>query len=146
VLRDSDKAIGDAPTEPIWMNPTDFDFEVVRVFQSHPTLEPSITPGNEALIEAAMDHIVLAPPATITRETVHDLFSGAKAAKGGTPAKPAGAGASRKAEFALAIAELMSAERRNPSEMTITVPQHIAEVFEFLYPQPPQQAGGSAAP
>jgi len=73
VLRDSDVAIGQDPTPPTWV--ADHDPDIVQVFYSHPTLEPSITVGNESLIAAALTDLSLEVPEVLTVESVALLFS-----------------------------------------------------------------------
>jgi putative ATP-dependent endonuclease of OLD family len=127
VLRDSDREFHEEPRPPAWA--AQHDASVVRVFQSHPTLEPSITEGNEQFVAAAMAEIDLSVPDPVTPETVHEVFKSGRKATAGAPATPAGPGARRKGEFALALAEKLQAA--DPD--TITVPTRIGELFDFLY-------------
>jgi putative ATP-dependent endonuclease of OLD family len=50
----------------------------VQAFISHPTLEPSITKGNEKLVAAAISATGLAAPDEITPESVHEFFRSAR--------------------------------------------------------------------
>lgn len=132
ILRDSDLPITAEPQDPQWL--TDHDAQIVGFFPNHPTLEPAITPGNEDAVAAALAAIQLAPPASITRETIHELFRSAKKAneKKGTPAVAAGPGASKKGDFAMALAdELLGYLDHDRS--SVTVPDHMARMFTFLY-------------
>lgn len=133
VLSDSDLPFADTPTAPTWA--ADHDPAVVKVFHSHPTLEPSMVAGNEELIGAAMDDIELDVPDPITAESVHEIFRGATKATDNNPAMSAGPGARRKGEFSLAVAERLLASRE--AGETVGVPAHFAELFEFLCPDAP---------
>jgi putative ATP-dependent endonuclease of OLD family len=108
------------------------DPEIAKVFLSHPTLEPALSAGNEGHVSAALDSIGLVKPEPVTPESIHDLFVGARVGKEGGPATPAGAGAKRKAEFALALGERLFLAR--DAGDSITVPAHIADLLEHLYP------------
>jgi len=108
ILGDEDK-IGDPPWLP------DFDADRVRCCLSKPTLEPSLVDSNAALVEAALERIG-ADLDTITRTTVRDYFG------------KLGAGASKKAEFAEAIVDLI-----DEGATAISVPHAIAEALDFLW-------------
>lgn len=136
VLSDSDMNFNETPTMPSWA--ADHDPDVVRVFHSHPTLEPAVTPGNEELVQAALDTIGIAVSAPLTAEGVEAAFRGARVAKGDRPASPAGPGARKKGEFSLAFAEQLLLARE--TGRIATVPAHIASLLEFLYPTPPPPA------
>src|SRR6185312_8691087 len=97
VLSDSDRDFSEAPVQPAWA--ADHDPEVARVFHSHPTLEPSITVGNEGLIAAALADVRLDVPDPLTAEAVHALFRSARRASADQPPQAAGPGARRKGEF-----------------------------------------------
>ena len=84
-----------------------------RFFWSHPTFEPSLVAGNEELIKDALEAANLAVPEVIDPLTVDRLFIDSSAAKG---------------RFALALAEVMDL-----SLSTVTVPNHISEMFDWLY-------------
>ena len=129
VLRDSDLDFTATPSPPAWA--ADHDPAVVLVEQSHPTLEPQITPGNESLIEGVLDELGLAAPQPLTAQAVHDLFRSAKAARNGQPALPAGPGARRKGEFALAAAVRIAESRE--LGLPVSLPSPFASIFEFLY-------------
>lgn len=133
VLRDSDKPFDEQPTDPDWL--ADHDSEVVQAFVSHPTLEPSITEGNERLIELALADIGAEPlTEPVTDRVVHDLFKSARKGKGGAPGTPAGPHAKDKGAFADALAgRLADAIERDE---LIHVPDHLVKLFDFLYPQP----------
>ncbi|MGW4757512.1 ATP-dependent nuclease [Streptomyces chartreusis] len=133
VLRDSDMPFDEDYILPEWLGQHDDD--VVQAFISHPTLEPSITQGNEHLIAAALSGIKTDPlPAPLTPEAVHDLFKSARTAKGDRPASPAGPYAKDKAAFADALAGRIAdaIEEGQP----VHVPDHLRDLFDFLYPQP----------
>jgi len=133
VLSDSDNDLDQTPTEPSWLAAHDRD--VVRIFFSHPTLEPAVTPGNEGLVRAALDAIDVEPPTPLTSEAVRDLFRSARKPSAERPALSAGSATRRKGEFALAFAEQILLARE--AGETITVPPHLASLLEFLYPKPP---------
>ncbi|MFB8036453.1 hypothetical protein ACFC5Z_26615 [Streptomyces sp. NPDC056004] len=133
VLRDSDLDFDAVPTDPTWI--TDHDPDVARAFISHPTLEPAITAGNEKLIADALDDLSLPVPEPLDPASVHALFRSARKAKGGNSATPAGAGAKRKAEFALALAQQLA--DANEAMIHPIVPDHLQAMFDFLYPVPP---------
>lgn len=133
VLSDSDRDFADTPTSPSWL--ADHDPGVAQVFHSHPTLEPSITAGNESIVSDALDELGLDPVDPVTPEAIHEIFRGAKKAKGATPAQSAGPGARRKGEFALAVADRLLAARE--AGTPVAVPSHLSDLFDFLYPLPP---------
>lgn len=142
VLRDSDKPFDQDYSPPAWLN--QHDPEVVQVFISHPTLEPSITEGNEDLIAAALADIDADPlPGPLTPEVVHELFKSARKAKGEIPAVQAGPHAGDKAAFADALAVRIAdaIEEGRP----VHVPDHLRRLFDFLYPQPPTTPEEAAA-
>ncbi len=133
VLSDSDLPFLGTPTAPAWA--ADHDPAVVKVFHSHPTLEPSLVTGNEVLIGAAIGDIELDVPDPVTPEAVHELFRGAAKATGTDPARSAGPGARKKGEFSLAVAEGLLAAR--DAGQTVVVPTRLAELFLFLCPDAP---------
>lgn len=128
VLRDSDLSFDDTPRRPSWLD--EHDDDVVLVAQSHPTLEPEVTLGNEQLVAAALAEIVVDVPNPVTPQEIHLLFRSARKPKGG-PTTPAGPAARQKGEFALALAGLIRSARQagNP----VTVPAPVSEVLDFLY-------------
>lgn len=113
LLRDSDLRDGGVPAAPAWLN--GYGQDSVRCFINHPTLEPSLTPGNEALIAAALAVAGLAVPAPLDHQAIDTLFH-------------EGAGRKSKGEFAFALA----AEMEN-AQQPIIVPPHMTALFEFLY-------------
>lgn len=129
LLADSDKPLDEAPTAPSWL--ADHDNEIVRVFHSHPTLEPAITTGNESLVERALVAMDLDVPAPLDIAGIHTVFRGRRTGEGDDPATPAGPGASRKGEFALELAGVMLQARE--AGTAITVPLHMEELFSFLH-------------
>lgn len=137
VLRDSDLDLDQTPTAPTWA--ADHDPEVLLVEHSHPTLEPQLTAGNESLVEAALTDLSIAAPAQITPQTVRDLFRGKH--KEGEVSVPAGPAASRKGEFAEALAGRLR-DAREIDGAGVHVPAPIWRVFEFLYrtPEPADDA------
>ena len=104
--------------------------KIVGFFPNHPTLEPAVTLGNE---DVMLTSIELTPLSSITGESIHELFRSAKKAneKNGTPAVPAGPGASKKGEFAMALADALFDLLDNRRD--VAVPNHMAEMFTFLY-------------
>ncbi|MFF4402503.1 hypothetical protein [Streptomyces sp. NPDC001480] len=94
-----------------------------------------ITEGNEHLIAAALADIDADPlPDPVTPEAMHELFKSARKAKGELPATPAGPHASDKAASADALAVRIAdaIEEGQP----VHVPDHLRQLFDFLYPQP----------
>lgn len=145
ILRDSDVAPVPVPAPAAWM--AEHDPTIARMFQSQPTLEPSLASGNEDLLKAAAADVGLELNQASLQE-VTELFRSARAATkatpGGTPAQdalPAGAGAKKKAEFALALAaRLMEA---NQAGTPGHVPEHISALFDFLFEQEAPGGGPS---
>jgi putative ATP-dependent endonuclease of OLD family len=133
VLRDSDKHLDEDPTPPTWLTAEAHDSEVVKVVHSHPTLEPSITPGNESHVTAVLQELEIDIPDPLNKAAVHELFRSARKATETRPSTPAGPGSSRKGEFALALAAHL-ADQRRADAVNVVVPEHIVEIFEFLYP------------
>ncbi|ALO12644.1 ATP-dependent OLD family endonuclease [Streptomyces venezuelae] len=129
ILVDSDLPFeSEERTKPGWLS--DHDPSVVDAFVSHPTLEPSITEGNEDMVEDALHEVGLSL-AEVTPRTVYELFRGSRRKKG---------------DFALAFAGLLAeANETDPEEAWIVpvVPEHMRRLFEFLYT--PDPAGESDA-
>lgn len=136
ILGDSDVAIEAEPAPPTWM--ADYAAETVRYFSSHPTLEPSLTEGNETLVTAALTEVGVAVPAEVSRASITELFRSASR-RGGT-VTPAGPAAKRKGEFALALAGLLE-ERIDADPASVHVPEHMAQMFGFL-----TEPGSTTAP
>lgn len=132
VLRDSDQEMAETPTPPGWAG--DHDPEVVLVEHSHPTLEPQLTPRNEQLVAAALEDIKITPPDPLTAEGMRELFRSKHKEDGVT--MPAGRAASRKGEFAEALADQLRDARYNAGD-PVHVPAPLQRVFDFLYPSPP---------
>lgn len=146
VLRDSDVDFDDPIPAPTWS--ANHDPDVLQVFHSHPTLEPALTAGNEGIVAAVLTRMgLIEAGAALTPQSVHTMFSGRKSAKNGEPAIPAGPGNSRKAEFALELADELEATQPYSGDAfdflaehgysPPVVPAHIAAVLDFLYPAPP---------
>jgi putative ATP-dependent endonuclease of OLD family len=127
ILRDSDVAFDEDYAPPKWIS--EHDPEIVQAFISHPTLEPSITEGNEKLVSAAITAIGLTVPDEITPESVHEFFRSAREETTTRMATKAGPGAKRKGEFALELAQRLQEAKWSQ----ITVPPHLRDLFEFLY-------------
>jgi putative ATP-dependent endonuclease of the OLD family len=130
VLRDSDLEFADQPAQPGWSAAHDPD--VVLVEHSHPTLEPEVTTGNEALARTALTDIKLDVPVPVTPQAVHELFRSARKATAERAAIAAGPGARHKGEFALAFAARIAEARK--AAAPVTVPAPLGRIFEFLYP------------
>jgi len=141
VLSDSDLGFDEAPVQPAWA--ADHDPGVAQVFHSHPTLEPSITAGNESVIAAALRDVRLEVPDPLIPQAVHALFRSARKALGERPAQAAGPGVRRKGEFALAVADRLAHALYDGAP--VAVPAHIRELFEFLYPGPRAETSSEAA-
>ncbi|MDO4260199.1 MAG: AAA family ATPase [Actinomycetaceae bacterium] len=129
VLRDSDLNIDQTPTPPSWAN--DHNPNVLLVEHNHPTLEPQLTEGNEDLIARALVEINVPVPKQVTPQSIWDLFRSRH--KEGDKTVPAGAAASRKGEFAQALAGQLRTKRENNGGR-VHVPTPIQHVFDFLYP------------
>lgn len=115
VFTDTDKRPPEVFTEPNWIS--SYDAATVQVFYNEPTLEPAITPGNEEAVRSALAKIGIELPDSFGSDKIDSLF--ADTAK------------KRKGEFALAFAdELM---RRMDAGETVSVPEHVAKMFDFLY-------------
>lgn len=136
VLRDSDLDFDQTPTQPTWA--ADHDPTILLVEHSHPTLEPQLTEGNEDLIKGALTDIDVTVPDEVTPQTIWGLFRGKH--KEGDAIVPAGMAASRKGEFAEALAGRLR-EARDVAGTQVHVPRPLARVFEFLYstPEPPSE-------
>jgi putative ATP-dependent endonuclease of OLD family len=115
---------------------------VVGVFFSHPTLEPAVTEGNEAIVGEVLAELGIDLPA-VTKADVHTAFRSARKAAVGREATPAGPGARRKGEFALALAERLAAARTQGAQ--VQLPQHLADLFNFIYSSP-EPSGGQETP
>lgn len=131
VLRDSDKDFGDEPEQPSWAS--DHDADVLLVQQSHPTLEPQLTKFNEGHIKQALQDIGLHAPDEVTPEAVRDIFRGKHKQDG--EAVKAGPGASKKGEFAEALAGRLR-DARYAGNLDVHVPGPYVSIFEFLYADP----------
>lgn len=136
ILGDSDTDIDAEPKPPTWM--AGYAAETVRYFTSHPTLEPSLTEGNETLVTAALTEVGVAVPAEVSRTSITELFRGAS--RRGSTVTPAGPAAKRKGEFALALAGLLE-ERIDADPASVHVPEHMSQMFDFL-----TEPGAIAAP
>ncbi|MBC2644774.1 MULTISPECIES: ATP-dependent endonuclease [unclassified Rhodococcus (in: high G+C Gram-positive bacteria)] len=150
VLRDSDLDFGDTPTAPDWA--AEHDSSVVLVEHSHPTLEPQLTEGNQELIRDALTDIGVTVPDPITPQAIRDLFRSKH--KEGDVVMPAGKAASRKGEFAQALAGRLRDARQKrllgESYVQVQVPGPHERIFEFLYlmpkPSPLPDEGEASAP
>ncbi|WP_431946581.1 ATP-dependent nuclease [Micromonospora marina] len=125
VLVDSDKPVSVTPTKPAWTSK--YHPDTFRYIISHPTLEPSLVTGNEALFTTALERTGLAAPDTVDVATITALFASAKA--DGTPAGP---GKPKKAQFSLHLAELLQ-DHIYADPTSVQVPDHLRELFDFLY-------------
>jgi putative ATP-dependent endonuclease of OLD family len=131
VLSDSDKELEESPVPPSWLNK--YDPDVVRVFYSHPTLEPAVTEGNEPTIGLVLAELGI-DTQSVTKANVHSAFRSARKETATRAAMPAGPGARRKGEFALALAEHLADARGRGTH--IQLPQHLADLFDFVYALP----------
>jgi putative ATP-dependent endonuclease of OLD family len=121
ILRDSDLRNGGVPAPPAWLDA--YGPDSVACFLNHPTLEPSLTPGNEALVAAALAAAGLAVPAPLNQQSIDAFFH-------------EGAGRRSKGEFAFALAAEMET-----LQQPINVPAHLTALFEFLYAGHAEAAG-----
>ncbi|GGS81212.1 MULTISPECIES: ATP-dependent nuclease [Streptomyces] len=123
ILVDSDLPFdSEERKKPGWLS--EHDPSVVDAFVSHPTLEPSITEGNEYLVEEALYEVGLSL-AEVTPQTVYELFRSSRRKKG---------------DFALAFAGLLAeANETDPEQAWVlpVVPEHMRQLFEFLYAPTP---------
>jgi putative ATP-dependent endonuclease of OLD family len=115
VLTDTDTRAGETFTPPSWI--TDRDSTILQAFFSVPTLEPSITTGNEEAVATALTSVGIAVPQPLTSTEVDNLFRD-------TYRK-------RKAEFALALADAIM--HRISRAEAVVVPEHMYTMFDFLY-------------
>lgn len=115
ILTDTDKRGGEPFTPPAWL--TVRDPRIVQGFFSAPTLEPSITPGNEEAVTTALGALGIDVPPAITADAIDDIFRNT--------------GSRRKGEFALELGAELS--RRLDVEEQVTVPDHFREMFDYLY-------------
>ncbi|WP_157930400.1 ATP-dependent nuclease [Glycomyces xiaoerkulensis] len=115
VFRDTDNRTGAPAAPPSWL--ADFDDAVVRGFYNDPTLEPAITQGNEEAVTIALEETGIGRPAQCTAKAVDGLFTGASNSK--------------KAMFAHALAAEL--EQRMANDSPVMVPNHMSQMFEFLY-------------
>lgn len=126
ILSDSDKPTTEIPTKPAWTD--NYNPDTLGYFISHPTLEPSLTPGNETLIITALEATGLDVPEVINVESITALFASASKTYG----TPEGAGKPHKAQFSLNLAQLLETYIRvDPT--SVVVPEHIADLYNFLY-------------
>lgn len=137
LLADSDKDPGIAPTVPAWL--ASHDEDIVAIFFSEPTLEPAVTAGNEALVEAALEDMGLEVRPGLDAGWVRALFRSRQAATDDRDAIPAGAGAGRKAEFALTLAEHIRDALDHARD--VQVPEHMKRLLDFLYPAASEPPG-----
>jgi putative ATP-dependent endonuclease of OLD family len=100
------------PSPPRWHS--DLSANAARFFWSRPTLEPSLAPGNEALVDEALATISLAHTTPVSAGSIDDLFQGT--------------GKPKKGEFAIALAAAMAKRLSD-----VVVPEHISDLFDWLY-------------
>jgi putative ATP-dependent endonuclease of OLD family len=133
VLRDSDLDFDSIPAAPSWA--ADHDPSVVLVEHSHPTLEPQLTEGNEDLVEGGLTDIGMTVPNPLTPQAIRDLFRSRHTKDGVTV--PAGPAASRKGEFAEALAgRLRNARDAGVADVRVHVPEPLERILDFLYTTP----------
>ena len=128
ILRDSDTRGKPLPALPTWITSRD---PVVKAFVSHPTLEPSLVESNEDAVAAALATMGITLAAGVSAESVDAAFGSDTHKK-------------KKGAFALELAGEFVA--RHVAEQPVHVPQHIRELFEFLYTEPPGEAVDGDAP
>ena len=119
ILRDSDTRGAPPPALPAWITSRD---PVVKAFVSHPTLEPALVESNEAAVAAALATMGITLTAGVSVDSVDAAFRTDTSKK-------------KKGEFALELAGEFAA--RHAAGQPVHVPQHIRELFEFLYTEPP---------
>ena len=120
----------EAPDPPAWL--ANHDSGRVKRFASHPTLEPSVTAGNEEHIEAALEATGIDRPTTTDVDSIDKLFRKRSQAEkdAGEPASKS----SKKGEFAYELAGILAAAIE--TDVTVTVPPRIAELLEFVTGEP----------
>ncbi|WP_160573939.1 ATP-dependent nuclease [Actinomadura physcomitrii] len=129
ILRDSDQPVDEVPREPHWL--ADHDPDVVGFFASHPTLEPAVTLKNESAVSEVLTRLGKPLHEPITPASVHAHFRGAVKSPDSGSALPAGPAAKLKGEFAVLLADEL--RRRLDEGESVHVPDHMSELFEFLY-------------
>jgi putative ATP-dependent endonuclease of the OLD family len=115
-----------APPAPNWY--TNHNDHIVRRFTSHPTLEPSIVPGNEEHVRLALSAIGIEPPTDVTTDSIDRIFrrrTKDEVARGMPPSK-----SDRKAEFAFELSGIFAQALENGRE--ISVPPEIVKLLEFV--------------
>lgn len=127
ILRDSDTRDGPPPTLPAWI--TD-KAPTLEAFVSHPTLEPTLVPGNEGAVAAALETMGI-EVAAVSAHAVDEKFTTDTYRR-------------RKAEFALELAAEF--EHRLHAGEVVQVPPHISAMFDFLYQEHHDPEGGEAHP
>ena len=115
ILRDTDDRSGSEPAMPAWI--ASYEDRTVQCFLNHPTLEPSITSGNEELIGEALVALGLVEPPPLTPASIDALFQGV--------------GALRKGEFAYELASRIRTRLEGGGD--VTVPPQLAEMLEYLF-------------
>ncbi|WP_182878195.1 ATP-dependent nuclease [Microbispora sp. H10670] len=126
ILADSDKPVTETPTQPAWTN--QYNPDTLGYFISHPTLEPSLTPGNESLITTALEATNLDVPQVVDVDSITALFASASKTRGTSE----GAGKPLKAQFSLNLAQLLE-DHVEADPTSVVVPSHIASLYDFLY-------------
>lgn len=118
ILSDTDQRGDPLPqgTAPQWLDA--HDPEVVQVFWSRPTLEPSLVDGNQTMVGEALAASDVSLDGGVSAHTVDVAFQG--------PHKR------RKGDFALELAT-----RIWDDPAGFVVPEHIAALFDWLYSNSP---------
>ncbi|WP_405180037.1 ATP-dependent nuclease [Nocardia sp. NBC_01377] len=148
VLRDSDQDFDEEPEQPAWA--ADHDPDVLLVEHSHPTLEPQLTEFNAGYIRLALQDVGLDVPDEVSPEAVRDIFRGKHKDDGQTV--KAGPGASKKGEFAEALAGRLR-DARYAGNIDVHVPHPYVNIFQFLHAAlpsslasgPPSEDAGAVA-
>lgn len=128
VLTDSDYR-GDpaeAPLPPAWR--TAYDPQRVQWFTSEPTLEPSVTMGNEDLVGCALDSLNIERPDVLDADAVDILFRTRTNADADLELPPSRS--RRKADFAYELAALVRDAVAARGE--VHVPEQLADLLEFI--------------
>lgn len=115
ILTDTDRRDDQSFTPPTWLEEQDPD--LVRGFFSVPTLEPSITLGNEEAVATTLERMGIQLPESISADWVDEVFRQS--------------GRRRKGEFALELGAELS--RRLDANQPVTVPDHFREMLNYLY-------------
>lgn len=121
ILRDSDNRTEDVPNPPAWA--ANHDAGTLQIFFSHPTLEPTLVPGNHDLLAEALQLVAIAVD-EVTAATVDEAF------RSDTHRK-------KKAQFAYELAGLV--KDAVVADGPVAVPAAIEAALSYLLAPPTPQ-------